>query len=125
MLLVEDSPLLQSRLRDLLDQPGEQRVVATVDSAATARAAIDAEVFDVLVVDVQLKQSSGIEVVAYARSRYGNQPAPLIIVLTNYSMPTVEARCREAGADHFLDKIRQFDRVKPLIADWRRSLAES
>lgn len=120
ILLVEDSPPVQIRLKDLLESPGEYRVSAVVDSAPGARAAIEAEVFDVLIADVQLKQGTGIEVVKHARTRYGRGHRPLIIVLTNYGMPTVEARCREAGADHFLDKIRQFDLVKPLIMEWRR-----
>ncbi|MGC1388028.1 MAG: response regulator [Steroidobacteraceae bacterium] len=123
ILLIEDSPLVQIRLKDLLESPGEYRVSAIVDSAPGARAVIEAEVFEVLIVDVQLKQGTGIEVVKYARSRYGKGQRPLIIVLTNYGMPTVEARCREAGADHFLDKIRQFDLVRPLIIEWRREHA--
>ncbi len=123
ILLIEDSPPVQVRLKDLLESPGEYRVSAIVDSAPSARVVIEAEVFDVLIVDVQLKQGTGIEVVKHARSRYGKGQRPLIIVLTNYGMPTVEARCREAGADHFLDKVRQFDRVKPLIMEWRREHA--
>ena len=123
ILLIEDSPPVQIRLKDLLESPGEYRVSAVVDSALSATAAIEAEEFDVLIVDVQLKQGTGIEVVKHARSRYGKGQRPLIIVLTNYGMPTVEARCREAGADHFLDKIRQFDLVKPLIMEWRREHA--
>ena len=123
IMIIEDSPPVQIRLKDLVESPGEYRVSAIVDSAPSARAAIDAEVFDVLIVDVQLKQGTGIEVVKHARFRYGKGQRPLIIVLTNYGMPTVEARCREAGADHFLDKIRQFDLVRPLIMEWRREHA--
>jgi CheY-like chemotaxis protein len=123
ILIIEDSPPVQVRLKDLLESPGECRVSTIVDSAPRAKAAIEAESFDVLIVDVQLKQGTGIEVVKHARSRYGNGQRPLIIVLTNYGMPTVEARCREAGADHFLDKIRQFDLVRPLIMEWRREHA--
>ena len=123
ILLIEDSLPVQIRLRDLLDSPGEYRVSAIVDSAPSARAAVESEVFDVLIVDMQLKQGTGIEVIRHARSRYGKGQRPLIIVLTNYGMPTVEARCREAGADHFLDKIRQFELVKPLIMEWRREHA--
>jgi CheY-like chemotaxis protein len=40
---------------------------------------------------------------------------PLIIVLTNYSLPTVRERCLAAGADHFLDKMQQFSEPLALI----------
>ena len=123
VLLVEDSPLLQARLSDLLEKPGVHRVRQVADSAVDAQTALDAEAFDVLVVDVQLRQGTGIEVVRHARQRYSGGRQPLIIVLTNYAIPTVEARCREAGADHFLDKIRQFERIVPLIAEWRSAHA--
>ena len=74
IMIIEDSPPVQIRLKGLLESPGEYRVSAIVDSVPSARAAIDAEVFDVLIVDVQLKQGTGVEVVKHARARYGKGP---------------------------------------------------
>ena len=76
---------------------------------------IDLHDFDVLVVDVQLKQGSGIGTVRDARARWSVLAPALIIVLTNHSYPTVRQHCLAAGADHFLDKSQQFDQVVPLI----------
>ncbi len=121
LLLIEDSPLLQSRLKTRLDVPGAMRVQAIVDSATAAKAEIDHSAYDVLIVDVELKEGSGIEVIRHARRRFGPAAPPLIIVLTNYALPVVEARCREAGADFFLDKMRQFSEVKSTIDRWHRS----
>jgi two-component system chemotaxis response regulator CheY len=81
---------------------------------------IDREDFDVLIVDVELKKGNGIEVVRHARSHYPVDRQPLIIVLTNYALPAVEVRCRQAGADHFLDKMRQFSDLLVLIRQWRQ-----
>ena len=119
ILLVEDSPLLQVRLAELLERPGLHRVCQVVDCARDAQAAIDAGDFEVLVVDLQLRQGTGLEVITHARRRYAEGRQPLIIVLTNFGIPIVEARCRKAGADHFLDKIRHFERILSLIQDWR------
>jgi len=119
LLLIEDSPLLQSRLRYYLEAPGRIQVADIADSAPGAMQSIDRDDFDVLIVDVELKKGSGLEVIRHARSHYAADRQPLIIVLTNYALPAVEIRCRQAGADHFLDKMRQFAELLPLIRQWR------
>ena len=115
ILLVEDSVPLRERLSTLLTEEGVMRVTATADTEAGAIELISERDFDVLVVDVELRQGSGINVVRKARLRWLDAPLPLILVLTNYSLPTVKARCLAAGADHFLDKLREFERLRPLI----------
>jgi len=114
ILLIEDSVLLQERLTDMLTRPGVMRVTGTAATERDARERIDSDEYDVLLVDVELREGSGIGAISHARSRYtGRQP--LIIVLTNYPLPAVRSRCMAAGADHFLDKMRQFQEVRPLI----------
>lgn len=115
ILLVEDSAPLRWRLAELLNEPGVMQVTATAESESEAIALINEHSFDVLVVDVELRPGSGIQVVRHARKRWPTEPTPLIIVLTNYSLPVVKDRCLAAGADHFLDKIRQFNSLAPLI----------
>jgi two-component system OmpR family response regulator len=115
ILLVEDSAPIRLRLLELLNVPGAMHVAATVETELDAHDQIDIHDFDVLVVDVQLRQGSGIGAVRDARARWSVLAPALIIVLTNHSFPTVRQHCLAAGADHFLDKSRQFDQVVPLI----------
>ena len=118
ILLVEDSAPIRLRLIELLNIPGAMHVAATVETELDAHDQIEIHDFDVLVVDVQLRQGSGIGAVRDARARWGILAPALIIVLTNHSYPTVRQHCFAAGADHFLDKSRQFDQVVPLIMGW-------
>jgi CheY-like chemotaxis protein len=113
--LVEDSAPLRERLSALLTEQGIMCVTATADTEVAAIDLVNRQSFDVLVADVELRQGSGINVVRKARLRWLDLPLPLIIVLTNYSLPTVKARCLAAGADHFLDKMREFEQLRPLI----------
>lgn len=115
ILLIEDSVLLQERLTQMLTQPGVMRVTGTAATEREARERIDSGEYDVLLVDVELREGSGIGAIGHARTRYSDRQ-PLIIVLTNYPLPAVRSRCLAAGADHFLDKMRQFQEVRPLIA---------
>ncbi len=115
ILLIEDSVLLQERLTEMLTQRGVMRVTGTAATEREARERIDSGVYDVLLVDVELREGSGIGAITHARAHYTSRQ-PLIIVLTNYPLPAVRTRCLAAGADHFLDKMRQFQEVRPLIA---------
>jgi two-component system, OmpR family, response regulator len=120
LLLIEDSALLRERLTSMLTVPGAMRVAASAETEAEAIEKISAAEYDVLIVDVELRQGSGINVIRQARRFYEGRRQPLIIVLTNYSLPTVRERCMAAGADHFLDKMQQFGEVRTLIENASR-----
>lgn len=117
ILLIEDSHRLRVRLVELLTSPSLMRVTATAQTEEEARMQIASHDFDVLVVDVELRQGTGIGVIRHVRSLMSGRttPPPLIIVLTNYALPTVRERCIAAGADYFLDKMRDFGQLYPLI----------
>jgi len=119
ILLIEDSALLRTRLVEMLSEPGRLAVTGCAATEQEAKACIDAGEYDVLLVDVELREGSGIGAIRHARSRYPPELQPLVIVLTNYPLPAVRSRCLAAGADHFLDKMRQFEAVKGLIAGAR------
>ena len=119
ILLVEDSILLQERLSEMLTEPGVMRVTGTAVTEREAVQRITSHDFDVLLVDVELREGSGIGAILKARSTYEDRQ-PLIIVLTNYPLPAVRTRCIAAGADHFLDKMREIHQVRPLIQAVRR-----
>lgn len=115
VLLIEDSRLLRERLVGMLTVPGVMEVTGTAETESEAKQKIDANDYDVLVVDVELKQGSGIAAIRHARQSYADRTQPLIVVLTNYALPTVRQRCLTAGADHFLDKMQQFSELRPLL----------
>jgi CheY-like chemotaxis protein len=116
ILVVEDSAPVRVRLAEMLTDPGVMRVTATAETEAEACELLNDHVFDVLVVDVELRQGSGVSVVRRERAlRPGPASQPLIIILTNFAMPPSRERCLAAGADHFLEKLGQFDQLYPLI----------
>ncbi|MEO7774447.1 MAG: response regulator transcription factor [Steroidobacteraceae bacterium] len=115
LLLIEDSALLRERLTSMLTVPGTMRVAASAETESEAIEKLSSGEYDVLIVDVELRQGSGINVIRQARRAYEGKRQPLVIVLTNYSLPTVRERCMAAGADYFLDKMQQFAEVRALI----------
>ena len=118
ILLVEDSPLLRSRLEGMLSQYTAFKVTGLAAAEAEAVEKLDTIPYDAIVVDVELRPGSGIGVIREARARNRDVPGGghvWILVLTNYDLPTVRERCMSAGADYFLDKMREIDQLMPIL----------
>jgi two-component system OmpR family response regulator len=119
ILLIEDSEALSRRLVDLLSEPGYIAVVAQAATQSEALSRLQESLFDVLVVDIELAEGNGVAVVRSARQLCAPDAQPLIIVLTNYASDFVREHCFAAGADYFLDKMRDISKLKALVANGR------
>jgi CheY-like chemotaxis protein len=69
---------------------------------------------DAVVVDLNLRSGTGLGVITALRKSPGPE-RPLVIVLTNHALPVLESACLNAGADYFLDKSRDFHKVRTLL----------
>ena len=114
IVMVEDSKLIQSRLIEALEESGKGRVVGVAETETDAVALLGRENWDILILDLQLKVGTGLGVlkVLAAHLRRSNTT---IVVFTNYAFPQFERRCIELGADYFLDKSRDVDRLRSLL----------
>ena len=117
ILLIEDSEVLSRRLVDLLSDPGSISISAQAATQSEAISLLNERAFDVLVVDIELAEGNGVAVVRNARQLYPPEAQPLIIVLTNYASDFVREHCFAAGADFFLDKMRDIAQLKALVAN--------
>jgi two-component system OmpR family response regulator len=116
VLLIEDSAVLSRRLVDLLSEPGCIAIAAQATTQSEAMSHLQGASFDVLVVDIELAEGNGVAVVRNARQLYPPEAQPLIVVLTNYASDFVRDHCFAAGADYFLDKMRDISQLKPIGA---------
>jgi CheY-like chemotaxis protein len=116
VLLIEDSAVLSRRLVDLLSEPGCIAIAAQATTQSEAMSHLQGASFDVLVVDIELAEGNGVAVVRNARQLYPPEAQPLIVVLSNYASDFVRAHCFAAGADYFLDKMRDISQLKPIVA---------
>jgi two-component system OmpR family response regulator len=117
ILLIEDSAVLTRRLIDLLSEPGRVEVAAQATTQAEAFSRLQEGAFDVLVVDIELAEGNGVAVIRHARQLYPPDAQPLIVVLTNYASDFVRDHCFAAGADYFLDKMRDIALLKAVVVD--------
>ncbi len=114
VLLVEDSPRIAERLRELLTLGGGVRVLATVSDEPAAIRALGELPVDLLILDLQLKTGTGFGVL---ESIGGNRPTT--VVMTNYALPQYRERARQLGVEHFLNKEKDFERLPEIVADIR------
>jgi len=113
VLLVEDSLPIRQRLRSLVTESGLAQVVAEASSVKSALAEFERMAPDAVVLDLQLTDGTGYTVLeAIKRSR----PSCRVIVMANFAEAESQQRCLEMGADHFLEKSTDFERVPALLA---------
>ena len=112
--LVEDSPVLRERVVESLEDTGDSRVVGSADTEDDAVKGIAASAPDAVVLDIQLRQGNGLNVLRRLRS-LKLDVRPLVIVLTNFSNPEFRVRARSAGTDFFFDKATELHRVAEVL----------
>ncbi len=114
VLLVEDSPRIATMLRDMLESDGGVRVVEVVsDEQSAIRQAQLAEI-DVMILDLQLAKGTGFGVLSQLRDK-----RPVTVVLTNYALPEYRRRALALGAEYFLDKSKDLEKLQSIMTDLR------
>ena len=116
VFVVEDSELIRRRLLSLLRGLPSIEVVGHSDTASDAIVRIADLMPDVVVLDIKLKDGSGIEVLRTIKQRLAQVT---VIMLTNYATEQYRKKCLEAGADYFLDKTNEFERLGQIITQFR------
>jgi DNA-binding NarL/FixJ family response regulator len=113
VFLVEDSPLVCQRLVEMIEADGAHHVVGQAANYDDAVGGITATSPDVGIFDIKLARGSGIDALAEAKRRL---PALVGIVMSNYATPQHVKASAEAGADFFLDKSSDFERITEILS---------
>lgn len=114
VFLVEDSPHVRDLLLDFLHVPGEVEITGYADNEIESVAAILADPVDAVIVDLKLREGSGMAVIEKLRSAK-LIPQPKIIVFTNHPFPEIRRRAMQLGADYFFDKSAEYDSVRATL----------
>ncbi len=101
ILLVDDHPLVREGLRSRLQTEPGYEVVAEAGSADEALIALKQAAPDLALLDVGLRQGSGIEL---ARALLAQAPALRVLMFSMYDNPEYVQRALEAGASGYVLK---------------------
>jgi DNA-binding NarL/FixJ family response regulator len=114
VLIIEDSPAVQRTLRELIETPGLIEVCGLADAEDDGVKLFERHEPHVIVVDLSLRRGSGLGLIQKVRLQDKGEDA-LVMVLTNHTVRALKHACEEAGADYFLDKASEVERLLDLI----------
>ena len=117
VVIVDDSPIIASRLSQLLGGYALIEISGVATNIPSALDIIELHKPDVVILDIFLKEdaptSSGITLLGTLRQLY---PQMQIIMLTNLSGEAYYNKCMELGANFFLDKSSDFEKIPDLLS---------
>ena len=117
VLLIEDSAVIRESLSEALGSSGMLQVAGVAETADDAVRTLQENSFDAVIVDIQLRRGSGMDVLSYLHDA-GLLPQLMAVVLTNYALATYRKRCQQLGVQYFFDKSLEFDRVIEVLDDF-------
>ena len=102
VLVVEDNPVNQQVVSAMLERLGCR--VQLVDSGRRALAAVAAEAFDAIFMDVQMPDMDGLETVRRLREGGGWRASVPVVAMTAGGPGAEQSRCLAAGMSDYLTK---------------------
>ena len=118
VFVVEDSAAVRERLIEMIREIEDIEVVGEADTYDAAVSGILSTRPDVAVLDIRLadERGSGIDVLSEVKR---GLPAMKAIVLSNYATPQHMKASADAGAEYFLDKSADFERITEILVQLR------
>lgn len=102
VLLIDDHPLILSALQSVIQALGDHVAVSTADSGRVARETLRHDMsFDLVLLDLQLGDADGFELLAELRTRY---PALPVVVVSASDRTSDVIRAIDMGAMGFVPK---------------------
>ena len=112
VLVADNSVLVRERLVALVSELETIDLVGQAGNAGETLGCVDRFNPDVVILDSRTIDRNGLQVLKEIK---GGQAAPVVIVLSTDPYPQYREMCRQLGADFFLDKDTEFDRVNKVL----------
>ncbi len=114
VILADDHHMVRAGIRELLEGPGDIRVVAEAGDGADAQAVIEQHKPDMAVLDIQMPKASGIEVTRWVRA---HMPEVGVLILTAYDDDPYVMAVLQAGANGYVLKTAHPEKLIQAVHD--------
>lgn len=115
ILLVEDNAINQEVATEILGGAGA--MVEVANNGQEAVAAVSAQTYDIVLMDLQMPVMGGYEATKFIRADRKHQDLP-IIAMTAHAMQGVEAECKAAGMNDYVSKPIDPNNLFSTILKW-------
>ena len=120
--LVEDNQTILDNLVATLEEIADVKIAAhaATQAEATRWLTLQDGSWHLAIVDLFLKQGSGLGVLAGCRNR---EPYQKVVVLTNYATPDIRRRACDLGADAVFDKSTELDALYAFCIEQTKNIS--
>jgi DNA-binding NarL/FixJ family response regulator len=101
LMVVDDHAIVREGLKRIVNAEEDFNVVAEATSVAEALATLRTRTFDLLLLDISLKERSGLELLKIVKQEWPRLP---VLILSAYSEDLYAVRALRDGADGYLNK---------------------
>jgi len=113
VLVAEDSEMNRQVIKGILEYMGLD--VNFADNGIEALKRLKEEVFDLLIVDIQMPGMSGFEVISRCKALLSGRSRIPIVVVTGDVTKDVQDECNALGVDRFLSKPVESERLRGVV----------
>jgi DNA-binding NarL/FixJ family response regulator len=122
VFIVDDSGAVLKRLADLLDEVPGAQLVGQASDVPEAVEGVQKLRPDVLILDLQMPGGTGLDVLRAIRA---DHPGLYVLICTNFPYPQLREKCFGAGANFFLDKSAEFEKIPAILRELVHSETKS
>jgi DNA-binding NarL/FixJ family response regulator len=110
--IVDDSQVVRERLAAMIADGKGTSLAGTTGDPKEAVTAIRRLRPDAVILDIRMPGMNGIQVLRQIKA---DRPSTVVIMLTNYPFEPYRRECAEAGADYFLHKSTEFEKINEIL----------
>ena len=109
VMVIEDSKILADAIKALLIDMDDVNIEGEATTAQAAILQLNTQQFDLIIVDIELAQGTGFEVMEYINHPGYAYKTPISIMLTNHAYSVYREQALRLGVDYFFDKSMQIE----------------
>ena len=110
--IADDSSEIRIRLNRMLKEIEGVEICGEAQNGVSAIQDIRDLHPDLVVLDIRMPMINGLDVL---KTLVDSPEKPVVIILTQYPYPQYREKCKELGADHFLEKSSDIDKVFSIV----------
>jgi DNA-binding NarL/FixJ family response regulator len=114
VFIADDSRVVVERLASLLEEVPGAHLVGQAGDVPEAVIGIRKMKPDALILDLHMPGGSGLDVLRAIRT---DHPDLYVVICTNYPYPEYREQCLTSGANLFLDKSADFEKIPSILRE--------
>jgi DNA-binding NarL/FixJ family response regulator len=115
--IVEDSELIRQRIDRMISSVEDIEIAGYSDNINEAIDSIKHLKPHVVILDISVEKVKGLKMIFNIKQI---KPAPQVIMFTNYDFENYREKSFEYGADYYLDKSNEFEKITTILEKVKR-----